>query len=85
MSSQIGPAGRQIQNVSDDTEQHMVSPPILLETLDDRATFMQWCVQQGFEITESFLLQLVSADIPEAGSMLLAAWGRLQVSLAAVC
>ncbi|KAK9868462.1 hypothetical protein WJX84_002462 [Apatococcus fuscideae] len=56
----------------------MVSPPILLETLDDRATFMQWCVQQGFEITESFLLQLVSADIPEAGSMLLAAWGRLQ-------
>ena len=34
------------------------------ERLAAGASFLDWCVQQGFEITEAFLLQLVSADIP---------------------
>ncbi len=50
------------------------------ERLAAGASFLDWCVQQGFEITEAFLLQLVSADIPGMEAPLQSAWDALQVS-----
>ena len=47
---------------------------------ETRVSFLGWCVQQGFEVTEAFLLLLVSADEPGLEIALQSAWDGSEVT-----